>query len=174
MVKKVPSQQPAPAENVKVCQICRFDPETCGRDPDIKDRKWLRESVVWCCQWQPRLKDLDFSKMTEGAALYAIGVRVAEKDGKVGLNLPMPGKPGQQLFIPASDEKPGAIVASGHKKDRLKGARKTRCADCRHKVYISPSSQEMLRQYPETPVICLTCCMKRVEKESKKQKEALS
>ncbi len=114
----------------------------------------------------------DFSKMTEGEALYSLGARAAEKDGKKGINLPIPGKPGQQLFIPASDEKPGCIVASEHKRDRVKRARETRCHDCRHKVYISPSSQEMLRRYPGTPVICVACFVKRAGKELEKQKEA--
>lgn len=115
---------------------------------------------------------VDFSKMTEGEALYSLGVRAVVKDGKKGLDLPIPGKPGKSIFIPASDEKPDVIIASDRKEDRLKGAKKTRCADCRHKVWISPSTQKMLKRYPKTPVLCISCCMKRVEKEEKKKKEA--
>ncbi|KKL54670.1 hypothetical protein LCGC14_2263050, partial [marine sediment metagenome] len=37
---------------------------------------------------------VDFSKMTEGEALYSLGVRAIEKDGKKGINVPIPGKPG--------------------------------------------------------------------------------
>jgi len=114
----------------------------------------------------------DFSKMTEGRALYSLGVRATEKDGKKGLNMPIPGKPGETLFIPASDEKPDAIVASNRRQDRVKGAKKTRCADCRGKVWISPSTQEMLKRYPRVPVICMPCFVKRAEAEKKKEKEA--
>lgn len=114
----------------------------------------------------------DFSKMTEGEALYHLGVRPAVKDGKLGLELPIKGKNGEPLFIQASDEKPDAIVASRNKADRVKGARKTRCVDCRRKVWISPATQEMLRRYPGTPVICIPCFSKRAEKEENKKKEA--
>lgn len=48
---------PAPAENVKVCKICRFDPESCGHDTLLTDRAWLREGIVWCCDWQPKEKE---------------------------------------------------------------------------------------------------------------------
>lgn len=109
--------------------------------------------------------ETDFSKMTEGQALYSLGVRAVEKDGKKGINLPIPGKPGETLFIEASDEKPECIVASEHKRDRVKGAKKTRCTDCQCKVWISPSTQEMRRRYPGTPVICLDCFVKRAKKE---------
>ncbi len=101
---------------------------------------------------------LNFSKMSEGQALYSIGVRAVEKDGKKGLQL-------EGLFIPASDEQPDCIVASEHKRYRVKGAKKTRCRDCRHKVWISPSTQEMLNRYPGTPVICLACFVKRAAAE---------
>lgn len=111
---------------------------------------------------------VDFSKMTEGEALYKIGVRAVEKDGKKGLEIPLDGK---KLFVEASDEKPGVIVASEHKKDRVKGARKTKCHDCRHKVWISPSTQVMLKRYPGTPVICLSCCLKRMEEEGKRERQ---
>ncbi|KKL65586.1 hypothetical protein LCGC14_2153480 [marine sediment metagenome] len=107
----------------------------------------------------------DFSKMTEGQALYSLGVRATEKDGRKGLNMPIPGKPGEFLFIQASDEKPDAIVASDQKQDRVKGAQKTRCADCRRRVWISPSTQVMLKRYPGVPVICIACFVKRAEKE---------
>ena len=113
----------------------------------------------------------DFSRMTEGEALYSIGVRAVKKDGRKGINLPIPGELGENLFIPASDEKPDAIVASGRKQDQVKGAKKTRCADCRCKVWISPSTQEMLRRYPGTPVICMACFVKRAEREKKQEKE---
>ena len=115
---------------------------------------------------------VDFSKMTEGEALYSLGVRAIEKDGKKGINVPIPGKPGEDLFVQASDEKPDAIVASLHKKNRVKGAKKTRCADCRCKVWISPSTQVMLKRYPDVPVICIPCFVKRAEQENKKEKEA--
>ena len=108
--------------------------------------------------------------MTEGQALYSIGVRATEKDGKKGINIPVPGKPGESLFIQASDEKPEVIVASEHKESRVKGAKKTRCHDCRCKVWISPSTQQMLKRYPGTPVICMACFVKRAE-EAKNKKE---
>lgn len=115
---------------------------------------------------------VDFSKMTEGEALYNLGVRAIEKDGKKGINLPVPGKPGESIFIPASDEKPDAIVASEHKESRVKGAKKTRCADCRCRVWISPTTQQMLKRYPGVPVICIACFVKRAEEETKTEKEA--
>ena len=115
---------------------------------------------------------MDFSKMTEGEALYSLGARAVEKDGKKGLNMPIPGKPGESIFIPASDEKPDTIVASEHKKSRVKGAKKTRCADCRCKVWISPATQELLKRYPGVPVICMACFVKRAEEENEKEKEA--
>jgi hypothetical protein len=49
---------PAPAENIKVCYLCRkFPPEKCGHNTHIKDRKWLQEAVVWCCDWEGGLDD---------------------------------------------------------------------------------------------------------------------
>lgn len=102
-------------------------------------------------------KQVNFSKMTEGEALYSIGARTAEKDGKKGIQI-------RELFIEGSDEKPGAIVASEHKKYRVKGTKKTRCRDCGCKVWISPSTQEMLKCYPDVPVICIACLMKREQK----------
>ena len=117
-------------------------------------------------------KPKDFSKMTEGQALYSLGVRAIEKDGKTGINLPVRGQPGETIFIKASDEEPDVIVASDRKQDRVKGAKKTRCADCRCKVYISPSTQVMLKRYPDVPVICIPCFVKRAEEENKKEKEA--
>lgn len=122
----------------------------------------MNELEIW--------KDMvDFSKMTEGEALYSLGVRAAEKDGKKGLEMPIPGKPGKSFFIEASDEKPGAIIASDRKQDRVKGAQKTRCADCRCKVWISPSTRAILRFYPGTPVICIACFVKRAEEERRKE-----
>lgn len=125
----------------------------------------------YCGSCHKTRRELDFSKMTEGEALYSLGLRAVEKDGKKGLNLPVPGKPGETLFIPASDEKPDIIVASDRKQDRVKGAKKTRCADCRRKVWISPSTQVMLKRYPGVPVICIACFVKRAEVENKKEKE---
>jgi len=109
-----------------------------------------------------------YSKMTEGEALYSIGARAIEKDGKKGISLPVTGKPDETLFIEASDEKPDCIIADEDKRYRVKGSRKTRCHDCRQKVWISPSTQEMLRRYPGTPVICMTCFLKRAEEEGAK------
>ena len=114
---------------------------------------------------------IDFSKMTEGEALYSLGARAIVKDGKKGLLLPNPDKTGKPLFIPASDEKPDAIVASEHKENRVKGAKKTRCADCRHRVWISPATQHVLKRYPGVPVICIACFVKRAEEETKTEKE---
>lgn len=113
----------------------------------------------------------DFSKMTEGEALYSLGARAAEQGGKKGILLPNPDKWGKPLFIPASDERADAIIASHLKKDRVKGAKKNRCTDCRHKVWISPSSLDMLRRYPSVPVICIKCFFKQVEKENKEKTE---
>ncbi|KKM23194.1 hypothetical protein LCGC14_1617650 [marine sediment metagenome] len=125
----------------------------------------------YCANCHKTKRELDFSKMTEGQALYSIGVRVIEKDGKKGINMPIPGKPGESIFVQASDEKPDVIVASDRKQDRVKGAKKVRCADCRRKVWISPSTQVMLKRYPGVPVICIPCFVKRAEKENKKKKE---
>ncbi len=145
---------------------CRGDPQRLDYCPRPRVCPGCGANCTSCPLWQgPIIRD--FSKMTEGQALYSLGARAAEKDGKKGLSLPMPGKPGETLFVEASDEKPGGIVASANKANRLKGAKKTRCADCRCKVWISPSSQEMLRRYPGTPVICIACCMKRIEEEKR-------
>lgn len=126
---------------------------------------------VKCDLWQRPLIRGNFSKMTEGQALYQLGIRPVVEDGKVGLRMPIPHKPGESIFIQASDEKPEAIVASHDKESRVKGARKTRCADCRRKVWISPSTQVMLKRYPGTPVICILCFVKRAEKEENQKKE---
>ena len=106
-------------------------------------------------------KNLDFSQMTEGQALYSLGIRAVEKDGQKGINLPIPGKPGESLFIKASDEKPDVIVASDRKLDQVKGSQKTRCANCQGEAWISPSTQLMLKRYPGVPVICVPCLLKR-------------
>ena len=109
--------------------------------------------------------------MTEGQALYSLGVRATEQDGKKGLLLPSPDKTRKPLFIQASDEQPEVIVASEHKESRVKGAKKTRCHDCKCKVWISPNTQHLLKRYPGTPVICIACFVKRAEEESKNKKE---
>ncbi len=114
----------------------------------------------------------DFSKMTEGEALYSLGARATVRNGKKGILLPNPDKWGEPLFIEASDERPGAIVASHLKKDRVKGARKAKCSRCRRHVWLSPSSWEMLRHYPGVPVMCVICFIKQMEKEKKENKEA--
>jgi hypothetical protein len=52
--RRDPTVQPAPAERVQVCKICRFDVATCEHDPLIKDREFLREGCIWCCSWKPQ------------------------------------------------------------------------------------------------------------------------
>lgn len=98
-------------------------------------------------------------KMTEGEALFNLGARPAVKDGKVGLNFPKLG------FIQASDEKPDFIVATGDKRYKVKGDKKAKCSRCRCKLWIAPSTQEVLRRYPGTPILCLACTMKQSEEE---------
>lgn len=119
----------------------------------------------YCDNCHKTRRELDFSKMKEGEALYSLGIRAVEKDGKKGLNIPIPGRPGESLFIKASDEKPGAIVTSEYKENRVKGSKKARCHDCRRKVWISPSTQKMLKRYPGTPVMCIACFVKGAEEE---------
>jgi len=102
-------------------------------------------------------KQVNFRKMTEGEALYSIGARPIEKEGKKGLTL-------GGLFIEASDEKPSAIIAGADRKYTVKGSKKFRCHDCRCKVWLAPCGQEMHRRYPDVPVICLTCMMKWEQK----------
>ncbi len=109
----------------------------------------------------------NYSQMTEGEALYSLGVRPFVKKGQKGIYIPAPGRNAEPLFIPASDEKPDCIIASEHKENRLKGSKKTRCSDCRRHVYISPSTQKMLERYPGTPVICTACFVKRAENEER-------
>ena len=150
---------------------CKGDPQRADYCPRPRTCPSCETDCLKCPLWQGPITWTDFSKMTEGQALYSLGVRAVEKDGKKGLNMPIPGKPGESLFFQASDEKPGCIVASDRKQDRVKGAKKTRCADCRCKVWISPSTQEMLRRYPGTPVICVACMLKRLEKEQNIKKE---
>ena len=152
--------------------VCLGDPQKFDYCPRPRTCPSCGGDCTKCELWLAPVYYWDFSKMTEGQALYSLGVRATEKDGLKGINLPVPGKPGESLFIQASDEKPGAIVASEHKESRVKGAKKTRCADCRHKVWISPSTQVMLKRYPGTPVICIACFVKRAESETKKGKEA--
>jgi len=147
--------------------VCLDDPQRVDYCPRPRTCSSCGADCMKCELWLAPVYSCDFSKMTEGQALYSIGVRATVKDGKKGLNMPIPGKPGESIFIEASDEKPGAIVASDRKKDRVKGAKKTRCADCRRKVWISPSTQEMLKRYPGVPVICIPCFAKRAEQENK-------
>jgi len=151
--------------------LCRGDPQKVDYCPRPRTCPSCGADCPNCELWLATKVPSDFSKMTEGQALYSLGVRAIEKDGKKGINLPVPGKPGETLFIPASDEKPGAIVASNRKQDQVKGARKTRCHDCRGKVWISPSTQEVLRRHPGTPVICIACFEKQVQEKMKKEKE---
>jgi len=152
--------------------VCRGDPQKIDYCPRPRTCPSCGADCTKCSWWLEPIPRVDFSKMTEGQALYSLGVRAVEKDGKKGINMPIPGKPGESLFIRASDEKPGAIVASDRKQDQVKGAKKTRCADCRRKVWISPTTQQMLKRYPGTPVICIPCFVKRAEEENKKEKEA--
>jgi len=151
--------------------VCKDDPQRYDYCPRPRTCPSCGADCVKCPLWQGPVTWSDFSKMTEGQALYSLGVRATEQDGKKGLLLPHPDKTGKPLFIPASDEKPDAIVASEHKENRVKGAKKTRCHDCRCKVWISPATQEMLRRYPGVPVICMACMIKRAEEESKSKKE---
>ena len=102
------------------------------------------------------LKQKGRRKMTEGEALLSIGIKSDTQEGKPGIRLPT----GQ--FIPASDERPDCIVAGT---ELLKFSKETVCADCGTRVAISHNTQLMLVKYPGTPVICIECMMKRVEKE---------
>jgi len=102
-------------------------------------------------------KQVNFRKMTEGEALYSIGARPAEKDGKKGLTL-------GGLFIEASDNRSDAIIAGDNKRYTVKGSKKFRCHDCRCKVWLAPGGQETHRRYPDVPVICIACMMKREQK----------
>lgn len=112
------------------------------------------------------------SRMNEGEALFALGAMPGEKDGAKGLNIPIPGKPGEKLFIGVSDKKPDFVVASYHEKQyRIKGSKKTSCADCHRKVWIAPSTREIFKRYPGTPVICIDCFKKRVEEEGDSEDE---
>ena len=97
-----------------------------------------------------------FSEMTEVEALASLGFRAAERDGKKGIE-----KDG--LFIPAlpEGECPGFIVGSPDRQDALKGSVDYVCMDCGGLVILSPSSQELLAQWPQTPVICGNCFLKR-------------
>ena len=101
----------------------------------------------------------DFRKMTEGEALYSIGARPAEKDGKKGLTL-------GGRFIEASDARPDVIIAGSNKKFTVKGSRKFRCHDCGCKVWLAPGGQETHRHYPDAPVLCLTCAMMKRDTEN--------
>jgi len=96
------------------------------------------------------------SEMTEGEALASLGFRAVEKDGKKGIE-----KDG--LFIPAlrPGECPGFIIGSPNRQDALKGSAEYVCSDCGGLVVLSPSTQEVLAQYPQTPVICGNCFLKR-------------
>lgn len=66
MVNKLPNPkkeyktQPAPADNILVCFICRFDPETCrhNREADTPhDPEFCRRAIVWCSGWEPMEKE---------------------------------------------------------------------------------------------------------------------
>jgi hypothetical protein len=102
-----------------------------------------------------------YRKMTEGEALYSIGCRAEIRDGVKGMTIPLKGKDGKPVFIPASDEKPEMIVGSSHKQFSVAGSKAFKCVDCRHDVWISPSTQKILVKYPGTPVICTDCLLKR-------------
>lgn len=143
--------------------VCRGDPQKidyCSRPHTCPS---CGANCLACPLWNGPVIKADFSKMTEGEALWNLGARPAEKDGKKGLMI-------SGLFIEASDEPPGTIVASDRREDRLKGAKKTRCRDCRRKVWISPSTQEVLKRYPGTPVLCIVCMLKQVEQEKEEGK----
>lgn len=99
-----------------------------------------------------------FSDMTEGEALRSLGVTATERDGQKGILLP--GRDGKEpIFIPASDEKADMIIASTGD-DWVKGAIQVDCVGCGNKVWLSPSSQEMLKMFPEAPVYCIECFSK--------------
>jgi len=172
MAEKVPeaccSEPGCNSWNCAGCEYlgeCRDDPQKIDYCPRPHSCPNCGARCLSCELWSAPVFPPDFSKMTEGEALRFIGVHVAVKDGQKGLQK-------GDLFIPASDEKPDIIVASERKQDRVKGAKKIRCADCRCKVWLSPSTQEILKRYPETPVICIACLGKRVEKEKENEKEA--
>ncbi len=131
--------------------VCRNDPQKSDYCPRPRTCPSCEADCTKCALWSART---DFSKMTEGEALYSIGARPAEKDGKKGITL-------HGLFIEASDEKPGAIVAGHNKKHTTRGSKEFRCHDCGRKVWLAPGGQEVHRRYPDVPVICIFCMMKR-------------
>ncbi len=149
---------------------CQGDPQRNDYCPRPRNCRSCGADCLQCQLWQgPRILK-GYTKLGEGDALFSLGIRATVRDGKQGLTLPNPTKPGETLFIEASDQKPGFIIAAGQEASHLQGAKKTRCADCKRKVWISKSTQEMLRRWPGTPVICLNCFVKRVEQENKKEK----
>ena len=89
--------------------VCKDDPQRIDYCPRPRTCPSCGASCLTCPLWQEptvwkekRRPRVDFSKMTEGQALYSIGVRATEKDGKSGILLPHPDKTGKPLFIPAS------------------------------------------------------------------------
>ena len=47
-------ERPAPNKGIKVCTICRSEPETCGHAQNGLTPDFLRKGCIWCCDWQPR------------------------------------------------------------------------------------------------------------------------
>ena len=105
----------------------------------------------------------NYNDMTEGEALYSLGVRAGEKDGVKGIMLDRKNK--KAIFIPASDEKPDKIIAGDQKQYVTKGTIEVKCSRCGQITYVSLSTQKVLKLYPDTPVICIACFMAEVEKE---------
>jgi hypothetical protein len=144
--------------------VCEGDPQKIDYCPRPHSCPNCGANCLECKLWLSPLVFYRFSDMTESEALRSMGVEVTERDGKKGILLPArDGK--EPIFIPASDDKPDVIVSSTISTDRVKDSIQVACSQCGTMVWLSPSSQDMLDRYPDTPVICIDCFGKQAKGE---------
>ena len=105
----------------------------------------------------------------EAAMLRSIGLRPEERDGVHGLVL-------DDLFFPVRRPDPSemaVVICRRVKKPQQKpmpGCIVRKCATCDEDVWISPSSQVLLEERPDTRIVCNQCAEKELEAEAREKK----
>lgn len=98
----------------------------------------------------------NFSEMSEGQALYAIGCHPAVENGVLGIRLP------NGTFVVASDVRPDCILTVPYEAAICtKYSKKGTCSTCGISVNLALNSQLALLKWPGTPVLCLECASKK-------------
>jgi len=53
------------------------------------------------------------------------------------------------------------------------GSQTGKCDTCGHEIWLAPSTQELVKQYPNTPTRCMECVNKQLEEEKRRRGEPM-